>query len=91
MNADRLKPLLDKLGIKYDVNWFTIHKNTPKGDVKCYYYQFTYKRKDYCVSEDSISVVFTTARKKDFWPSYIYTGYSMEELEQAIKKELNLK
>lgn len=91
MNADRLKPLLDKLGIKPVDNWCTMHVGTPMGNLKCYYYQFRYKGKDYCTSDDSVSVIFSTLKKNDFWPMYIYTGTSMEELEKAIKKEFNIK
>ena len=53
---NKVKPLLDKLGIKPIDSWTTLHKYN-NNDV-CYYYVFKVNGIKYCVSGDSISFVF---------------------------------
>ena len=77
---NKVKPLLDKLGIKPINSWTTIHKYN-NNDV-CYYYVFKVNGLKYCVSGDSISFVFSN--EKLIMP--IYAGYNIKELEQSIKK-----
>ena len=80
MNKDDIKPILDKLHIKPNDKWQTIHKFT-KGTFTCYYYTFKRKGITYCVSGDSISYVFSDEKQ-----NYLYEGYKKEELIKKIKE-----
>lgn len=81
---DRVKPLLDKLGIEPNDNWITEHiLGKGKKDI-CYYYTFIHEGVTYCVSADSFSCCFSS----DIDFKIIYMGYSMKTLEKKILKEL---
>ena len=85
MNHDRLKPLIEKLNIKTCDNWITRHY-TPKGVYLGYYYLFEYKNKTYAISDDGRSLVLSYANKYDVFCSYLYNGYDINKLEEAIKE-----
>ena len=86
MNKDRLKPLIEKYNIKTCDNWITKHVNTPKGELLCYYYLFEYKNKTYGISDDGVSLVLSYANKYDVFCNYLYAGYDINKLEEALKK-----
>ena len=86
MSKDRIKPILDELGIKPTDNWQTIHVYRPNENDTCYYYAFEHKGKTYCVSGDSYSLVFSKDNPKGFFPKMLYQGYNLKELREAIKK-----
>lgn len=88
MNKDDIKPILDKLHIKPNDKWITIHKwqnihKCAKGTFACYYYTFKRKGITYCVSGDSISYVFSDEEQ-----NYLYQGYDKKELIKKIKEVL---
>ena len=86
-NKDRIKPILDKLGITPKDNWVTLHKfKKDEEPDKCYYYTFEHDNKTYCVSGDSISLVFSVENSKCFLPTFLYQGYKETELEEKIRK-----
>lgn len=77
--VDRVKLILDELGIKPLESWHTIHYFKGNPD-KCYYHTFKLNDKCYCVSGDSFSLIFS-----DEEDNYYYYGYSDKELKKAIK------
>jgi hypothetical protein len=81
--TNKVKMILDKLGIKPTDEWQTKHifKNKNMQDT-CYYYTFEHKGITYCVSGDSYSFVFTD--EDPF--NWIYAGLDEVELEEAIRK-----
>lgn len=86
-NKDRVKPILEEFGITPKDEWKTVHDYRGRPRDYCYYYTFIHKNKEYCVSGDSISFVFS----KDsgyFFPEMLYQGYDIEKLKKAIKKVL---
>ena len=86
-NKDRVKPILEELGITPKDEWKTFHDYRGRPRDYCYYYTFIHKNKEYCVSGDSLSFVFS----KDsgcFFPEMLYQGYDIEKLKKAIKKVL---
>lgn len=86
-NEDRIKPILEELGITPKDEWKTVHDYRGRPRDYCYYYTFIHKNKEYCVSGDSISFVFS----KDsgyFFPEMLYQGYDIEKLKKAIRKVL---
>lgn len=85
-NKDRVKPILEELGIEFKDHWKTIHDYHEKAESDyCYYYTFIHKNKEYCVSGDSFSFVFSQ-ESEYFFPRYIYRGYDINELKKAIRK-----
>ena len=86
-NEDRIKPILEELGITPKDEWKTVHDYRGRPRDYCYYYTFIHKNKEYCVSGDSISFAFS----KDsgyFFPEMLYQGYDIEKLKKAIRKVL---
>lgn len=86
-NKDRVKPILEELGITPKDEWKTIHSYLPGERDYCYYYTFIHKDKEYCVSGDSRSFVFSVDVGY-YLPMYLYRGYDIEKLKKAIKKVL---
>lgn len=78
---NKVKMILDKLGIKPTDEWQTKHIFKNMQDT-CYYYTFEHKGKEYCVSGDSHSFVFTD--EDPF--NWIYADYDEKKLEEAIRK-----
>lgn len=81
MNKDKVKEILNELGITPKDNWQTLRKFKDKTDT-CYYHTFEHKGKMYCVSGDSISYCFSNENNPF---DMIYAGYSIDELKKAIK------
>ena len=80
---NRVKPILDRLKIVPTDSWITLHKYKKNEQPdNCYYYTFKHNGTTYCVSGDSISLVFSS--EKSLAP--IYMGYDTNKLEQAIKR-----
>ena len=77
--VDRVKLILDELGIKPLESWYTIHYSKGNPD-KCYYHMFKLNNKCYCASGDSSSLIFS-----DEEDNYFYQGYSDKVLKDAIK------
>ena len=88
---DRVKPILEELGITPTDSWKTIHVYKPNEQDTCYYYSFEHKGKLYCVSGDSYSLVFSKDNQKGFFPKMLYQGYDLKELKKAIKKVVQVK
>ena len=81
----KILKLLNELGIKVLDQW----KVRGQYDNKIHYYcGFKHKKIEYCVSTSGISYIFSKFEKGKYMPTYIYEGYSFEELESAIKKEV---
>lgn len=86
MNTDRIKPLIEKLNIKTCDNWITKRKTFDDGVTLCYYYLFEFKDKTYALSDDGTSLILSYANKYDIFCNYLYTGYDINKLEEALKK-----
>lgn len=86
-NKDRVKPILEELGITPKDEWKTIHSYLPGERDFCYYYTFVIRDKEYCVSGDSRSFVFSVY-ENHFFLRTLYEGYDIEKLKKAIKKVL---
>lgn len=79
---DKIKPLLEELGIEPNDSWTCQHIFKPGKLDTVYYYTFKHKGITYCCSNDSYSLVFSS--DKDFLP--IYMGCKIKSLKKAILK-----
>lgn len=78
-----MEELLKKLGIKKIEKW---HNYSIFIKTTIYYFGFKHKRVDYCVSNTKCSYYFSKIVNGEH--IVIYSGYSKEELESAMRKEL---
>ena len=82
---DKIIKFLTDLGIKISDQW----KVRGQYDNKIHYYcGFKHKKIEYAVSTSGISYIFSKLEKGKYMPTYVYEGYSFEELKAAIQKEL---
>ena len=52
---------------------------------------FKHKKTNYAISTSGISYVFSKLSKRSYMTTYVYEGYSLEELKDAIRKEVSEK
>ena len=77
--------LLNELGIKIANKWSVRGKYDNKIHNYC---SFKHKKIEYAVSTSGISYIFSKLEKGKWMLTYVYEGYSFEELEKAIRKEV---
>lgn len=79
---DKIKPLLEELGIEPNDSWEINHCFIPGKLDTCYYYTFLHKGITYCCSNDSYSFIFSS----ELSINPIYAGYNIKTFKKAILK-----
>ncbi len=78
-----VETILKDLGIKKVEKW---HNYSMFSKMLIHYFGFKHKGIDYCVSNTTCSYVFSKLVKGN--ETTIYMGYSLENLESALRQEL---
>lgn len=81
LNEDRIKPILNELGIMPIESWKNYQLRIRKTPIIIYYYVFKIRDIAYCVCADDLEIKLV-----DEYRNILYCGFEEKELKKEIKK-----